>query len=292
MYIHYAGKLKTEIRVKNRPICRGSEPRGSVILMSRTLALLLTLISATAHAAINDPVELDAGQVTGIASSSPEMRIYRGIPFAAPPVGILRWRAPQPVTHWEGIRKADEFGPICMQNAPGAAVQKMSEDCLYLNVWTAAKSAADKRPVMVWIYGGGYDTGSGSQPEYDGETLAKKGAVVVTLNYRLGLFGFFSYPELTKESDRRGAANFGVMDAIAALQWVQKNISQFGGDPKRVAIFGESAGAGMVANLMVTPQAKGLFHRAIGESSAWSTATIARLNTLAEAEQTGTKIAD
>src|SRR5262249_26179396 len=155
--------------------------------MSRTLALLLTLISATAHAAINDPVKLDAGQVTGIASSSPEMRIYRGIPFAAPPVGILRWRAPQPVTHWEGIRKADEFGPICMQNAPVAAVQKMSEDCLYLNVWTAAKSAADKRPVMVWIYGGGDDTGSGSQPQDDGEILAREGARVGNPDQRPGL---------------------------------------------------------------------------------------------------------
>src|SRR5262249_49373567 len=212
--------------------------------MSRTLALLLTLISATAHAAINDPVKLDAGQVTGIASSSPEMRIYRGIPFAAPPVGSLRWRAPQPVTHWEGIRKADEFGPICMQDAPGGAVQKMSEDCLYLNVWTTAKSAGDKRPVMVWIYGGGYNIGSRSQPEYAGEMLAKKGVVMVTLNYRLGVFGFFSYPELTKDSDGRAAGNFGVMDAIAALQWVQKNIAAFGGDPNRVTVFGESAGSG------------------------------------------------
>ena len=168
----------------------------------------------------------------------------------------------------------------------------MGEDCLYLNVWTGAKSAGDKRPVMVWIYGGGYNTGSGSQPMYDGEALAKKGAVVVTLNYRLGVFGFFSYPELTKESDRRGAANFGVMDSIAALQWVQKNIAAFGGDPKRVTIFGESAGAGAVANLMTVPQAKGLFERAIGESSAWSTARIARLDTLAEAEQAGAKFAE
>jgi para-nitrobenzyl esterase len=179
-----------------------------------------------------------------------------------------------------------------MQGTGGGGDQKMGEDCLYLNVWTGAKSAGEKRPVMVWIYGGGYNTGSGSQAMYDGEALAKKGAVVVTLNYRLGVFGFFSHPELTRESDRRGAANFGVMDSVAALQWVQKNIAGFGGDPKRVTIFGESAGAGLVANLMTVPQAKGLFERAIGDSSAWSTATVARLQTLPEAEEAGVKYAE
>jgi para-nitrobenzyl esterase len=217
-----------------------------------------------------------------------EVRIFKGIPYAAPPVGDLRWRAPKPAVHWEGTRKADEFGPVCMQGGN----QKMGEDCLSLNIWTGAKAASEKRPVMVWIYGGGYYTGSGSQAMYDGEALAKKGAVVVTFNYRLGAFGFFAHPELTKESDRRGAANFGVMDSIAALQWVQKNIARFGGDPKNVTIFGESAGAGMVANLMAMPSAKGLFVRAIGESSAWSTATIAPLSTLADAEQEGVKLAD
>lgn len=246
----------------------------------------------SALAAFGDPLKLDSGQVAGTAGASPEMRIYKGIPFAAPPVGNLRWRAPQPVAHWDGVRAADAFGPACMQNAAAGGGQKVSEDCLYLNVWTAAKSAGEKRPVMVWIYGGGYNVGSGSQPEYDGEALAKKGAVVVTINYRLGVFGFFSHPELTRESDRRGAANFGLLDSIAALQWVQKNIAAFGGDPRRVTIFGESAGAGLVANLMVSPQAKGLFHRAIGESSSWTTATIGRLGTLADAEQTGVKFAD
>ena len=255
--------------------------------------LLLFAAVATAFGASNEVVQLDAGQVSGITGATPEMRIYKGIPFAAPPVGNLRWRAPQPVAHWDGVRQADAFGPVCMQNAAGGGgSQQVSEDCLYLNVWTAAKSAGEKRPVMVWIYGGGYNTGSGSQPDYDGEALAKKGAVVVTINYRLGVFGFFSYPELTRESDRRGAGNFGLLDSIAALQWVQKNISAFGGDPKRVTIFGESAGAGLVANLMVSPQAKGLFHRAIGESSSWTTATIGRLSTLAEAEQAGVKYAD
>jgi para-nitrobenzyl esterase len=238
------------------------------------------------------PVKLDSGTISGTisggASAAGDVRIYKGIPFAAPPVGDLRWKAPQPVVHWSGVREADAFGPTCMQgNGSGS-----SEDCLYLNVWTAAKSANEKRPVMVWIYGGGYNTGSGSQAMYDGEALARKGAVIVTLNYRLGVFGFFSHSELTRESDRRGAANFGVMDAIAALEWVQKNIAQFGGDARRVTIFGESAGAGMVANLMVTPKAKGLFQRAIGESSAWSTTSVKHLSTLAEAEQAGAKYAD
>jgi len=257
--------------------------------MSRsTLTAIVLFALGTAYAAIDDPVRLDTGMVSGTNTSSAEVRVFKGIPFAAPPVGDLRWRAPKPASHWDGVRKGDEFGPVCMQGGN----QKMSEDCLYLNVWTGAKSAGEKRPVMVWIYGGGYTGGSGSQPMYDGEALAKKGAVVVTLNYRLGILGFFSYPELTKESDRRGAANFGVMDSIAALQWVQKNIAAFGGDPKRVTIFGESAGAGMVANLMTAPQAKGLFERAIGESSAWSTAQVARLNTLTEAEQAGAKYAE
>jgi para-nitrobenzyl esterase len=261
--------------------------------MNRAAIIAITLFAVgTAGAAIDDPVRLDTGMISGTTTGSPDVRVFKGIPYAAPPVGDLRWRAPKPAAHWEGTRQADQFGPVCMQGGD----QKMSEDCLYLNVWTAAKApgskTSDKRPVMLWIYGGGYYTGSGSQPMYDGEALAKKGAVVVTFNYRLGALGFFSHPELTKESDRRGAANFGVMDAIAALHWVQQNIARFGGDPKRVTIFGESAGAGMVANLMTIPSAKGLFVHAIGESSAWSTARIAPLSTLAEAELEGVKLAD
>lgn len=257
------------------------------------VTLIATVLCAlgTAYAATDDPVHLDTGMVSGTTTATPDVRVFEGIPYAAPPVSNLRWRAPEAPAHWEGVRKADEFSPVCMQGN-GRGNQKMSEDCLYLNVWTGAKSANEKRPVMFWIYGGGYSTGSGSQAMYDGEALAKKGVVVVTFNYRLGAFGFFSYPELTKESDRRGAANFGLMDAVAALRWVQKNIALFGGDPKRVTIFGESAGAGAVANLMTAPQAKGLFERAIGESSAWSTASVARLNTLSEAEEAGVKLAD
>lgn len=260
-----------------------------VALVATTLFAFLTAIAVSTAAAIDDPVRLDTGMISGATTASGDVRAFKGIPYAAPPVGDLRWRAPKPAAHWEGTRKADEFGPVCMQ---GGGNQKMSEDCLYLNVWTGANATNEKRPVMVWIYGGGYNGGSGSQPMYDGEALAKKGAVVVTFNYRLGAFGFFSHPELTKESDRRGAANFGVMDSIAALHWVQQNIARFGGDPKRVTIFGESAGAGMVANLMTIPSAKGLFVHALGESSAWSTARIAPLSTLAEAEAVGVKLAD
>jgi para-nitrobenzyl esterase len=166
------------------------------------------------------------------------------------------------------------------------------EDCLYLNVWTAAASATERRPVMLWIYGGGYNVGAGSQPDYDGDALARKGAVVVTINYRLGAFGFFSHPELTKESNGRAAANFGLMDAVASLQWVKRNIAAFGGDPSRVTIFGESAGAGLIASVMASPQAKGLFHRAIGESSSWTTASIGRMPLLKDAEQNGVKYAE
>ncbi len=257
--------------------------------MNRTALIATILLSfGTLEAAITEPVQLDAGMVSGATTGSPDVRVFKGIPYGAPPVGDLRWRAPKPVAHWDGTRKGDEFGAVCMQ----AGNQKASEDCLYLNVWTGAKAANEKRPVMFWIYGGGYYTGSGSQAMYDGEAWAKKGAVVVTFNYRLGAFGFFSYPELTKESDRRGAANFGVMDTITALQWVQKNIARFGGDPKHVTILGESAGAGMVANLMAMPTAKGLFERAVGESSAWSTATISPLATLADAEADGVTLAD
>lgn len=260
--------------------------------MKRTALIVSALVSlGVASAAVDDPVRLDTGLISGTSTGSGEVRAFKGVPFAAPPTGDLRWRAPKPAAHWDGVRKADEFGPVCMQGN-GGGNQKMGEDCLYLNVWTGAKAANEKLPVMVWIYGGGYSTGSGSQAMYDGEAVAKKGAVVVTLNYRLGALGFFSHPELTKESDRRGAANFGAMDSIAALQWVQKNIAAFGGDPKRVTIFGESAGAGMVANLQTVAEAKGLFERAIGDSSAWSTATIAQLKTLPEAEEDGVKLSD
>jgi para-nitrobenzyl esterase len=256
---------------------------------------LLALVPAL-PAAIDAPVHLDAGLISGNAASSPDVRVFKGIPYAAPPVGQLRWRAPQPVVHWDGVRSAGEFGSMCMQPAfrgapPGGTAPKMSEDCLFLNVWTAANSAADRRPVMVWIHPGGYTTGSGSSPGFNGEALAKKGVVLVTINYRLGAFGFFSHPELTKESGRHASGNYAFMDQVAALQWVQKNIDGFGGDPHRVTVFGDSAGSSSIANLMGSPRAKGLFQRAIGESGAWMGLSIGPTRTLAEGEQAGLKLA-
>jgi para-nitrobenzyl esterase len=233
-------------------------------------------------------VQLDSGLISGVDG------VFRGIPYAAPPVGKLRWREPQPVAHWDGVRKADQFGAICMQPAPRGATSapNMSEDCLFLNVWTAASSASDRRPVMVWIHPGGYQTGSGSTPGYDGEALAKKGVVLVTINYRLGVFGFFSHPELTKESEHHASGNYALMDQAAALGWVQKNIAAFGGDPQRVTVFGDSAGSSSIANLMGSPRVKGLFQRAVGESGAWMGLSLTPARTLAEAEQAGVKIAE
>jgi para-nitrobenzyl esterase len=247
--------------------------------------------------AIEEPVHLDSGLVSGVAGSDTAVRVFRGIPYAAPPVGKLRWRAPQPAAHWDGVRKADQFGAMCMQPAfrgpnPTANQPKMSEDCLFLNVWTAATSASERRPVMVWIHPGGYQTGSGSTPGYDGEALAKKGVVLVTINYRLGVFGFFSHPELTKESENHASGNYGLMDQVAALQWVQKNIAGFGGDPQRVTVFGDSAGSSSISNLMGSPRAKGLFQRASGESGAWMGLSVATTRTLAEGEQAGVKMTE
>jgi len=260
------------------------------------LALGFIILAASLHAAIDAPVQLDSGMISGITGTNPEDRVFKGIPFAAPPMGNLRWRAPQPVAHWDGVRKGDEFGPICMQAAgrggPGGAAPKMSEDCLYLNVWTAAKSATERRPVLLWIHPGGYTSGSGSSPGTDGEALAKKGAVVVTINYRLGVFGFFAHPELTKESDRRASGNYALMDQTAALEWVQKNIAGFGGDPKRVTVDGDSAGAASIGNLMGSPHTKGLFQRAIAESGAWIGLSVGHTMTLPEAEQAGLKTAE
>ena len=278
--------------------------------MSRThLFILVALASvATVSAAINDPIRLDTGMISGVPGNSPDVRVYKGIPFAAPPVGDLRFRAPQPPAKWEGTRMADKFGPMCMQGGAGggrggkgpatgpakspAPATAMSEDCLYLNVWTAAPSSNDKRPVMVWLHPGGYTSGSGAAPGTDGEALARKGVVLVTINYRLGIFGFFSHPDLTRESDRRGAANQAFLDQTAALQWVQKNIAAFGGDPKRVTVFGDSAGASSIGNLVASPLTKGTYQRAIAESGAWSGLSIGAERKLEDAEQAGVRTAE
>lgn len=244
---------------------------------------------APAFAAIVDPVRVEQGLLSGVAGAKPEVRVFKGVPFAEPPVGQLRWRAPKSAAHWEGVRHADHFSSICMQrrsNNPTVEAQPpASEDCLYLNVYTPAKSASDKLPVMVWIHGGSLTSGAGSI--YDGEELARQGVVVVTINYRLGVFGFFAHPELTKESEHKASGNYGVLDQVAALEWVHKNIAAFGGDVKRVTIFGESAGAWSVNFLMASPLAHGLFQRAIAESGG----QFAPMKKLADAEQAGVKFA-
>ncbi len=256
----------------------------------------LVLISGSAiPAAIPDPVKISSGLISGVTLKS-GVRAFKGIPFAAPPVGPLRWREPQPPEPWSGIREAAGFGNVCMQQrAPkrvpvNVAVDladspKMSEDCLYLNVWTSAGRAGARLPVMIWIYGGAYREGAGSSPHNDGEALARKGVVLVTFNYRLGPFGFFSHPELTKESGRNASGNQALMDTIAVLKWAQSNIPAFGGDPKNVTVFGESAGAAMIGGLVGSPVAKGLFHRAIAESGQWMGLGLAPMIPLARAEQ-------
>jgi para-nitrobenzyl esterase len=255
--------------------------------------------TALVPAAVSAPVRLESGSISGTVGSNGDVRIFRGVPYAAAPVGALRWRAPQPVAHWDGVRRADEYGPRCMQGGAAgrggagrggaAAQQPTSEDCLFLNVWTPARSAAERLPVMVWIHGAGLTGGSGSEPRYDGEELSRKGAVVITINYRLGPFGWLAHPELTMESGHHASGNYGMMDALAALQWVQKNAAAFGGDPRRVTIFGESAGAFLVSGLVGSPEGKGLFQRAIAESGAWMGMGMGVMRTLAQAEEAGAK---
>jgi para-nitrobenzyl esterase len=221
------------------------------------------------------------------------VRSFKAIPFAQPPIGELRWRPPQPAKNWDGVRKADKFGPRAMQrNIFGDMAFRsdgVNEDCLYLNVWTPAKSPKDRLPVLVYFYGGGFAAGDGSEGRYDGESMAQKGIVVVTLNYRLNVFGFLAHPELTKESPHRASGNYGLLDQAAALQWVHDNIAVFGGDPKQVTIAGESAGSISVSAHMVSPLSKTLFARAIGESgSLMGTLTPVPLP---ESEQIGLKFA-
>src|SRR5580765_4580068 len=287
----------------------------------KRMALLLVVgltaaMAVRTSAAIPDKVKVETGLVAGTtATGQASVRAFKGIPFAAPPLGENRWRAPQPPARWDGVRNADAFGAPCAAGAPfggrgggggnrGAAPGQApataappreparSEDCLYLNVWTNASSPNDKRPVMVWIYGGGFTGGSGGMAWYDGENLAAKGAVIVTINYRLGSLGFFAHPDLAKEAGHPGSGNYGMMDAIAALQWVKRNIAAFGGDPNKVTVAGESAGAIMVGALVGSPQAKGLFKRAIAESGGWMGLQMAHMKSGATAQADGAKAMD
>jgi len=238
---------------------------------TRTLLLLAVALAGTAMAA--ERVKTHSGIVEGTLNADSTVRIFRGIPFAAPPVGDLRWRPPQAVKPWKGVRAAVEFGPHCIQGKVFGDIvsrgKEMSEDCLSLTVWAPPRAQAKKLPVYVWFYGGGFAAGSGDEPRYDGESFANHGIVVVNVNYRLGIFGFFAHPELTKESPHNASGNYGLLDQVAGLEWVRQNIAAFGGDPHKITIGGESAGSLSVSALMASPLSRDLFQQAIGESGAF-----------------------
>ncbi|HVM89204.1 MAG TPA: carboxylesterase family protein [Puia sp.] len=272
------------------------------LLIAALVSLISSFSSHINKSKLFDQVKVDGGLIAGNINSDGDVYIFKGIPFAAAPVGKLRWKAPQPVTAWAGIKKCSTFGPSPMQAHPSPfgpwseeyliPKKPISEDCLYLNVWTGASSAKEKKPVLVWIYGGGFMSGGGGVPIYDGEATAKKGIVFVSINYRVGIFGFFAHPELTEESGHNASGNYGLMDQIAALQWVKKNISSFGGDPDNVTIGGQSAGSMSVNCLVASPLCKGLFKRAIAESGASVLpANLFGKPLLANAEEAGIKIA-
>jgi para-nitrobenzyl esterase len=255
----------------------------------KTVIAALVLVVAFAARAQQPPAPVatvTGGQVRGVLLGT--SAVFKGVPFAQPPIGSLRWREPMPVEPWSGVRDALAFGPLCAQKptpiVPDAA-QSSKEDCLYLNIWTPQWLATASMPVMVWIPGGGNFAGGSSGPWTDGERLARRGVVVVSLNYRLGSLGFFSHPALTRESPNRASGNQGILDQIAALRWVRDNIERFGGDPENVTIFGESAGSLDVSVLMTSPLSRGLFRRAIGQSGA--VILVGEPLTLAQAEQRG-----
>lgn len=256
------------------------------------IATPVTLAAAPSAVAQGAPVAIDTGAVSGTTDGP--LTVFKGIPYAAPPVGPLRWKAPQPALPWTGVRDARSFGAACPQGPehkePWAQVGAMSEDCLFLNVWRPTKSG--KYPVMVFLHGGGFTYGAAGVPLYDGAGLAKRGVVIVTINYRLGRLGFFAHPALTKEDPGGQLGNYAIMDQIAALQWVRRNITGFGGDPANVTLFGESAGAGSVQILMGTPVAKGLFHKAISESGAGSSSLFPIRGGMINAERVGEMWAD
>ena len=227
----------------------------------------LLLLGGTSRAENGPILKTDAGLVSGLSANGVET--FKGIPFAAPPVGDLRWRAPQPVKKWSGVKVADKFGPACMQAVTSSiSANDMSEDCLTVNVWRPANIPKDKKlPVLVWIYGGAMVAGQTSRPTYDGTTFAKNNVIVVSFNYRVGRLGVFAHPALTAENADKGRfANYALMDQIAGLEWVKRNVAAFGGDAKKVTIFGQSAGGLSVDTLMVAPGARGLFQGAIAQS--------------------------
>jgi len=276
-----------------------------VISTAVALILIFSAVALVAFRPFNktsfDSVKVEGGLISGTANGAADVHIFKGIPFAAPPVGSLRWKEPQPVIAWQGVKKCDAFGASPMQGSPAPfgpwseeyliPKEPISEDCLYLNVWTGATAAKEKRPVIVWIYGGGFGSGGTGCAIYDGEAMAKKGVVFVSVNYRVGIFGFFAHPELTKESPHNASGNYGLLDQIAGLKWVQKNIAAFGGDPNNVTVAGQSAGSMSVNCLVASPLCKGLFKHAIAESGAsFLNSPIRPPGTLKLAEDDGAKL--
>lgn len=236
-------------------------------------------------------VKTKSGILEGVNLSG--IKVFKGVPFAAPPVGDLRWKAPQPVEKWEGVRKAVEFGPNPMQEDiygdMNFGTEVNSEDCLYLNIWTPSKTMDERLPILIYFNGGGLMAGSGSEPRYAGDMMARKGIISITANYREGIFGFFTHPQLSKETSYKGSGNYGLLDQVAAIQWVKENIAAFGGDPNRITIVGESAGSMSVCSLMASPLCQGLFAQAMGSSG--SVLEFEGIPTLEEGEQKGVELA-
>src|SRR5579862_367676 len=268
-------KANSLLHRRSAQLERGAKTKFLSVLnaMKKLFCLLLTLVCCNSEAA-NPVLTIEGGQVQGVKADIKGVYVFRAIPYAAPPIKGLRWKAPQPVVPWQGVKVADKFGHPGYQavHYPGGYTTEWgygdespySEDCLYLNVWTKAPGKTDKKlPVALWIHGGGYREGWGSEPEFDGQEWGNKDVVLVSINYRLGVFGFLAHPELSKESPNHVSGNYGILDQIESLKWIKKNIAQFGGDPENVTIFGQSAGAGSVKTLCESPLARGLFERAI-----------------------------
>ncbi len=250
---------------------------------------------------IHEEVQTEYGLISGVYNENSGITSFKGIPFAAPPVGDLRWKEPQPPAPWEGILETKEFCASCMQHLAYSrnpwtkefmVQDSISEDCLFLNIWTPAETQEEKLPVMVYIHGGGLSEGSGSVAVYDGEELSRKGIIVITINYRLGALGFLAHPELTAESSHNASGNYGFLDQVAALKWVQNNIAAFGGDPSRVTISGQSAGAASVNALILSPLASGLFSGAITQSGTTFSSGLMGARMLSDAEEMGVEFAN